>query len=241
LQAYKGKNGKWNHTDFYQLGYAFYQQKNYESAILQFNKIIDGNDFLAQNAYYHLAESYLNTDKKQQALNAFKTASEMNFDAKIQEDAALNYTKLSYEIGNPYVSTPEILKSFMDNYPTNPNNAELKSLLINSFITSKNYTEALILLEKNKTPENKQIAMLLKSTSNIRLNNYFTCKKNWGHVTHKRELSNLFKYQFTKFDMQSLLKKLMKNLGYRNAKPTKACHSYQCHILTLQQYKRMHL
>ena len=155
LQAYKGKNGKWNHTDFYQLGYAFYQQKNYESAILQFNKIIEGNDFLAQNAYYHLAESYLNTDKKQQALNAFKTASEMTFDAKIQEDAALNYTKLSYEIGNPYVSTPEILKTFMDKYPTNPNNPELKSLLINSFITSKNYTEALILLEKNKTPENK--------------------------------------------------------------------------------------
>ena len=155
LQAYKGKNGKWNHTDFYQLGYAFYQQKNYESAILQFNKIIEGNDFLAQNAYYHLAESYLNTDKKQQALNAFKTASEMTFDAKIQEDAALNYTKMSYEIGNPYVSTPEILKMFMDKYPTNPNNPELKSLLINSFITSKNYTEALILLEKNKTPENK--------------------------------------------------------------------------------------
>lgn len=155
LQAYKGKNGKWNHTDFYQLGYAFYQQKNYESAILQFNKIIEGNDFLAQNAYYHLAESYLNTDKKQQALTAFKTASEMNFDAKIQEDAALNYTKLSYEIGNPYVSTPEILKSFIDKYPTNPNNQELKSLLINSYITSKNYTEALILLEKNKTPENK--------------------------------------------------------------------------------------
>jgi TolA-binding protein len=155
LKAYKGKNGKWNHTDFYQLGYAFYQQKNYESAILQFNKIIEGNDFLAQNAYYHLAESYLNTDKKQQALNAFKTASEMNFDAKIQEDAALNYTKLSYEIGNPYVSTPEVLKSFLEKYPANPNNQELKSLLINSFITSKNYTEALNLLEKNKTPENK--------------------------------------------------------------------------------------
>ena len=155
LQSYKGKNGKWNHTDFYQLGYAFYQQKNYESAILQFNKIIEGNDFLAQNAYYHLAESYLNTNKKLQALNAFKTASEMDFDAKIQEDAALNYTKLSYEIGNPYVSTPEVLKSFLEKYPSNPNNQELKSLLINSFITSKNYTEALILLEKNKTPENK--------------------------------------------------------------------------------------
>ena len=155
LQAYRGKNGKWTNTDYYQLGYAFYQQKEYEKAISQFNKIIDGNDFVAQNAYYHLAESYLNTDKKQEALIAFKTASEMTYDTKIQEDAALNYTKLSYEIGNPYVSTPEILKGFMDKYPSNPNNQELKSLLINSFITSKNYTEALVLLEKNKSPENK--------------------------------------------------------------------------------------
>ncbi|NHM02195.1 tetratricopeptide repeat protein [Flavobacterium difficile] len=155
LQAYRGKNGKWTNTDYYQLGYAFYQQKEYEKAITQFNKIIEGNDFVAQNAYYHLAESYLNTDKKQQALNAFKTASEMTFDTKIQEDAALNYTKLSYEIGNPYVSTPEILKTFMDKYPTNPNHSELKALLINSFISSKNYAEALVLLEKNKTPENK--------------------------------------------------------------------------------------
>jgi TolA-binding protein len=52
------------------------------------------NDFVAQNAYYHLGESYLKTNKKQQALNAFKNASEMDFDKKIQEDANLNYAKL---------------------------------------------------------------------------------------------------------------------------------------------------
>ena len=39
-------------------------------------------------------------------------------------------------------------KSFLEKYPANLNNQELKSLLINSFITSKNYTEALTLLEK---------------------------------------------------------------------------------------------
>jgi TolA-binding protein len=53
---------------------------------------------VAQNAYYHLGESYLNLDKKQEALNAFKNASEMNFDLAIQEDASLNYAKLSYEM-----------------------------------------------------------------------------------------------------------------------------------------------
>jgi len=67
------------------LGYTYYQQKDYENAISQFNKIIDGEDFVAQNAYYHLGESYMKTDKKQQALNAFKNASEMDFDKKFKK------------------------------------------------------------------------------------------------------------------------------------------------------------
>jgi len=155
LKNYKGTKGKWNNTDFYQLGYAYYKQGDYENAIAEFNKIIGGNDAVAQNAYYHLGESYLKTNKKQQALNAFKNASEMEFDAKIQEDAYLNYAKLSYEIGNPYQSVPGVLSAFMEKYPSSPFRTEVQNLLINSYITSKNYKEALVLLEKNKSPENR--------------------------------------------------------------------------------------
>lgn len=155
LVGYKGKKGKWNNTDFYQLGYAYYVQKDYENAISQFNKIIEGNDFIAQNAYYHLGDSYLQSGKKQQALNAFKNASEMNFNLKLQEDASFNYAKLSYEIGNSYQTVPEVLLGFMSKYPTNPNNDTIEKLLIDSYISSKNYKEALALLEKNKTSENR--------------------------------------------------------------------------------------
>lgn len=155
LKEYHGKKGKWNNTDFYQLGYAYYKQGDYENAITQFNKIIEGNDFVAQNAYYHLGESYLKTGKKQQALNAFKNASEMEYDVKIQEDAYLNYAKLSYEIGNPYQSVPEVLGSFLQKYPATPFKQEVQTLLINSYITSKNYKEALALLEKDKSAANK--------------------------------------------------------------------------------------
>ena len=130
-------------------------QKDYENAISQFNKIIDGKDSVAQNAYYHLGECYFKTDKKQQALNAFKIASEMDFDKKIQEDANLNYAKLSYEIGNSYQSVPDVLSAFLAKYPTSPSKSEIETLLINSYITSKNYKAALVLLEKNNTPENK--------------------------------------------------------------------------------------
>jgi tetratricopeptide (TPR) repeat protein len=155
LAAYKGKKGRWNNTDFYQLGYAYYKQNNFENAVSQFNKIINGKDFVAQNAYYHLGESYLKLDKKQEALNAFKNASEMAFNTSIQEDASLNYSKLSYEIGNSYQSVPAVLLGFINKYPSNASRSVVEKLLIDSYISSKNYKEALVLLEKNKSPENK--------------------------------------------------------------------------------------
>ena len=157
LVEYKGKNGKWNNTDYYQLGYAYFQKKEYQNAIDQFNKILDGQDYVTQNAYYHLGDSYLKLNQKLQALNAFKTASEMFYDAKIQEDAHLNYAKLSYEIGNPYQSVPEVLLGYIKKYPETPHKTELEQLLINSYLTSKNYKEALSLLEANRNSQNRVI------------------------------------------------------------------------------------
>ncbi|MDT0678283.1 tetratricopeptide repeat protein [Autumnicola musiva] len=156
LMEYQGLRGKWNNTDYYQLGYAYYKQGDYEKAISEFNKIIDGNNSIAQNAYYHLAQSYLNLDQKQQALNAFKNAGEMEFDAKIQKDAMLNYAKISYEIGNSYESPSQVLLSYLEKYPDSAERQEVETLLIDSFITSKNYEEAMRLLENNRNFSDKQ-------------------------------------------------------------------------------------
>ncbi|MFY0715141.1 tetratricopeptide repeat protein [Seonamhaeicola sp. NFXS20] len=161
LTAYKGKKSKrertakWNNTDFYQLGYAHYKQGDYEKAISEFNKIIGGNNAIAQNAYYHLGESYIHLGKKQEALNAFRYASQMDFNLKIQEDAWLNYAKISYEIGNPYQSAPQVLAGYLEKYPETSYKEEIETLLIDSYITSKNYKEALKLLEGKKNFENK--------------------------------------------------------------------------------------
>ncbi|MEM6516679.1 MAG: tetratricopeptide repeat protein, partial [Bacteroidota bacterium] len=155
LTAYEGKQGKWNNTDYYQLGYAHYKQSDFEKAISEFNKIIDGDNAVAQNAYYHLGESYINLEKKQEALNAFRNASQMDYDLKIQEDAWLNYAKISYEIGNPYQSVPQVLSDYLDKYPKTNYRDEIESLLIDSYITSKNYKEALKLLEGKSGFENR--------------------------------------------------------------------------------------
>ncbi|WP_304132946.1 tetratricopeptide repeat protein [Mesonia mobilis] len=157
LQEYHGKRGKWNNTDYYQLGYAYYKQGDYQKAVSEFNKIIDGQNHVAQNAYYHLAESYIELGKKQEALNAFKNASEMDFDKKIQEDAALNYAKLSYEIGNNYKSIPEVLTEFIEKYPESREREEIEELLVDSYVTSKNYEKALNLLESSNDYDDKVV------------------------------------------------------------------------------------
>jgi len=187
LQNYKGKSGKWSNTDYYILGYAFYKKNDFQNAIFNFSKIINGNDFVAQNAYYHLGESYLKNDKKQQALNAFKNASEMNFDLKIREDAAFNYAKLSYEVGNSYQSIPAILSDFQIKYPLNPNKNYIENLLVDSYISAKDYKNALTVLEKDKINLNRNA--LQKVTFYLGLENFTDAKYNEALLMFKKSIS----------------------------------------------------
>ncbi|CDF80226.1 TPR domain protein [Formosa agariphila KMM 3901] len=156
LSLYDGKRGKWSNTDYYLLGYAYYKQSDYDRAISEFNKIISGNNGVAQNAYYHLGESYIKLNKKTEALNAFRNASQMEFVPEIQKDAWYNYAKISYDIGNPYESVPKVLSSYLTKYPETTNRMEVEGLLVDSYITSKNYGEALKLLESKKDAVSKE-------------------------------------------------------------------------------------
>ena len=158
LNQYEGKNGKWTNTDYYYLGYSYYKLEDYESAIGQFNKIIGGQNSVAQNAYYHLGVCYLKADKKNEALNAFKNASEMDFDPIIATDADLNYAKLSYEEGNPYQSVPEVLKAFILKYPESEHRQEIESLLVTSYLHQQDYQGAINYLNSNKNSKNNDLA-----------------------------------------------------------------------------------
>ncbi|MCL7753605.1 tetratricopeptide repeat protein [Polaribacter sp. Z022] len=157
LKAYKGKKGKWINTDFYQLGFAYYKQNDFENAISNFNKIIDEKNYVSQNAYYHLGECYLNLDKKTEALNAFKTASEMDFNKKIKQDAALNYAKLSYEAGNPFKSVAEVLQDYLKAYPKSKEYKEINDLVISSFLHQQDYKGALEFLNQKKSKSNLEL------------------------------------------------------------------------------------
>lgn len=162
LEAYKGKKGGWENTDYYQLGFAYYETGAYEKSVEQFNKIKSSKNALAQNAYYFLADCYLRINQKAAAQNAFKSASEMNFDLEVKEDAYFNYAKLSYEIGNPYQNPPQVLVDFLETYPKHSQAKLVGELLVNSYTKDGNYKAAIEILEgKNGYKNNERLERVL--------------------------------------------------------------------------------
>lgn len=143
-------------ADYYQMGFVLYHEHKYQEAVGYFNKITAGDiSPISQNAYYQLGNSYLKTGKKKEALTTFKAASEMDFDKIIQENAYLNYAKLSYEVGNPYTSVSKVLNDYLKTYPHSEYEQEIRELLIKSYINSGNFAEASQLLDQmpNKFPQ----------------------------------------------------------------------------------------
>jgi TolA-binding protein len=155
LKNYKGRKNRLSNEDHYFLGYSYYKIKDYGNAIERFNRIITGKNEVAQNAYYHLGACYLEQEKKSEALNAFKNSSELNFNEKIKEDAAYNYAKLSYEIGNPYKSSAEVLQDYVENYTTSRNSREINKLIIDTYNSSRDFEGALNYYKKREITKDK--------------------------------------------------------------------------------------
>lgn len=134
--------------DNYLLGFTLCRNEKYLDAIPFLSKAIDNKDSLAQNAYYNLGYCYLKTSDKQAARTAFKEAYDLDYDAQIKEDALLNYAKLSYELPNPFNETLKSFQTYYTNYPKSKKINEVKEYLAQLYGASKNYQDALRLIEE---------------------------------------------------------------------------------------------
>ncbi len=114
---------------------------------------------MSQNAYYQLGNAYLHTKRKQEALSAFRSAYQMNYDKKVQQLAHEQYAKLSYDIGNPFEAAPKVIQGYIAKYPQSPKTQEMKSLLVKSYLYSGNYKETLEAIDKlpNSSAETNKI------------------------------------------------------------------------------------
>ncbi|MFD0792575.1 tetratricopeptide repeat protein [Mucilaginibacter litoreus] len=135
-----------NTQDSYQIGYAYYKVGNYAKAATVLGKLVAQNDNYSQSGSYTLGDVFLKMNNKQSARNAFFTASRLNFDPQIQEDALYEYAKLSYEL-DFNVEALNATRLYLKNYPRSARKDEVKILLGEALLNSRNYKEAVEILE----------------------------------------------------------------------------------------------
>lgn len=135
-------------NDLYEIGFVAAQLKKYDEAVSYYNQLLNSNSALAQNAYYQLGNAYLAVDKKQEALSAFRSSYQMDYDAKVKKLAHEQYAKLSYDIGNPFESASTVIQSYINGNQNEGNASEMKSLLVKSYLYSGNYKETLNAIDR---------------------------------------------------------------------------------------------
>ncbi len=136
-------------SDRYILGYAYYRTGDCPKALAELNVVANGADSLAQLASYHMADCYLKLNEKNYARNAFKKAYEIGKDPKVTEDALFQYAKLAYELSfDPYHEAIAALRSYLRAYPDTPRRDEAYEFLLNVYLKTRNYEDALAALDE---------------------------------------------------------------------------------------------
>lgn len=146
---YEKTTGTLERDDHYLKGYIAYKNKDYEGAIKSFTPASgSAKDSLSQLADYHLADCYLQTGSKAEALTAFMKASQAKFNPEIQENAFYNYAKLALEVQNNEAP----MANYLEKYPAAINNAELALYRAEAMAKKAKYADALQILQAIPNP-----------------------------------------------------------------------------------------
>lgn len=134
-----------NNQDNYQVGYTAFKLKKYEKSILELEKLETADEYF-QSGMIALGESFLKTNNKQAARSAFFKASKLDFDKQLKEEGLFNYAKLSYELEFHQVAL-DATQLFIKTYPQSQKLDSAKTLLSEILLTTKNYKDAIDILE----------------------------------------------------------------------------------------------
>lgn len=99
-------------SDYFYAGSLQYNLGNYEDAIENFSLMPMRTDSIGQIANYQLGYSYIQMKNKVSALDAFRQAAGLSYDAEIQEDAYFNYAKLAFDLNHDASPFSEYLSKY---------------------------------------------------------------------------------------------------------------------------------
>jgi len=159
LDIYAESGAQMSRKDHYFSGIVSYSLKSWPAAIESFSHVLGQEDELGQNAWYYTANSYLQIKNKIAALDAFKAASECDYDPVIQEDAFFNFAKLSFDV-NADISQ---FGKYMESYPDSGKDDIIHNYMATSFLLAKDYRSAVDALGAIKSHTAESSANLQKA------------------------------------------------------------------------------
>ena len=163
MNAYKASGGEMGRLENYIMGYSLHRQTLYADALPYLRETCGADDMLTQNASYHLADCYLRSGDKSNAMRSFAMASSAGFDKDIAEDALFNYGKLQYELGGGVFNEAiNVLSRYIQLYPRSTRTEEARKLLIAAYYNSHNYAEAYDAIKSMPNPDGDALLALQK-------------------------------------------------------------------------------
>ncbi|MBK9015755.1 MAG: tetratricopeptide repeat protein [Saprospiraceae bacterium] len=169
LEKFSESSGTMREEEFYQLAYTQYQVGQYAKAAKNFEQLSSVNSLLGQTAMYYLGDCKLRSKDKIGARNAFGAASKMAFDKDIQQNALINYAKLSYELHYD----KEALAALQDIKSGSKYYSDAQTLMSEIFVNTRNYDQAIATLEgmpskTTKLKEAYQQVLYLRALQHIK-------------------------------------------------------------------------
>lgn len=131
-------------ADWFYSGSVLYAVADYKGAIDNFIRMGERRDSIGQIASYNLGYSYIQTKNKVSAMDAFKEASELRFDASIAEDAYFNYAKLAFDLNNDISG----FNDYLSRYPSSGKAEQIYSYIAIAALNNHDYAGAVEAYDK---------------------------------------------------------------------------------------------
>lgn len=126
-------------ADYFYAGSLLYATGEYQDAIDNYMRMPEKTDSLGQIAWYQTALSYLGIKNKVAALDAFKNATALPFDARMTEDAHFNYAKLAFDLNKD----TSVFGDYMRRYADKVRGEKIYSYMALASLSDRDYQGAI--------------------------------------------------------------------------------------------------
>jgi len=159
LDIYQKDNTDLTMKDHYYSGAVSYSLKMYREALREFSIVSELSDSLGQSAGYQCGNSYLMLKNRLEAMNSFRRAMELDFDAVITEESTFQYAKLSFDLNRDI----SVFKTYLERYPSSVKADEVYSYIAASYLLNNDYARAVDALGRISVLSAEQGANLQKA------------------------------------------------------------------------------